>query len=534
MTLFTGVIFFICSTAGLSSCSNSSGISSQFSSPGVSATSDPDSNSADSKDTAAPIVSGTLRLWMQTPKTLNPLVSTQYQWKEISHLFYESLYEINSKQEAIPALAEDCTLSDDGLTYTIHLKKSILFSNNTAFDSADVLATAQFIQNPASQSIYVDQLKNVTAINAVDSGTIQFVLAAMDPFFLYELDFPILPSESVSNPAVVAQPGTGQYQIASYEKGKQLNAALFLQNRNAKDCKIKSITVLELTDTRAAMQAFGEDRVDVVLLHDSSYETYYLRNDVKIIRYPSSQYLFFEMNQSAGKALLDEAKADYIRSLLQNPLLFDGIKSIFCTANAMPFLSTCPLIHLNQCKDILTITKGDNPFIKETKKLEIIYPLGDTVKEKLMVQLKKILDLEKIPYNAAGYDPAAYGTALQSGSYDLAVREAQLTDNPDPSWLYLNTTLRSIKGIESLNRNGTGQYIQGQTALQQKLLTPKITIIADEFCGVLNQVNRYGPYIGVGFRINGVIQSKRIRGQLDPNSFNQYNNIEEVWVWSGQ
>lgn len=534
IVFLTGATFLACSITGLSSCSTKSNSSSESSSINSSNTASTGSDPSGSQDTSALIVSGTLRLWMQTPTTLNPLVSSQYQWQEISRLFYESLYDINSRQEAVPDLAEECITSENGLTYTIKLKKSVLFSDNTAFDSADVLSTVQFIQNPASQSIYFNQLKNVASAAAVDANTIQFVLLAADPFFLYELDFPILASEKIANNAIPYQPGTGRYKIDSYEKGSQMKASLNSKNRNSSEYKIKNITVLELADTREAMEAFGDDKVDIVLLHDSTYETYYLRNDVKIVRYPSSQYLFFEMNQNTGKALLDVAKADYIRLLLQDSLLYDGLKSIFCTVNSMPFLSTSPLVHLNQCKDILPVAKSSNPFINEKKKLEIIYPKNDLLKQKLMEQFAILLNREKIPYNITGYDAAQYPAAILSGGYDIAVREAQLTSNPDPSWLYLPTTLRTITGAETISKAGTPQYMQVQTALSQKYLTPNIKITAEEFCGIMNQAYRYGPYIGIGFRINGVLQSKRIKGQFDPNSFSQYNKLEEVWVWSGQ
>lgn len=537
-SLLLVAIFFVSSMLVFSSCSNSSVLSSTQNSGSASSIPDSFSNSNSltsiGSNQSIPVISGTLRLWMQQPVSLNPLVSNQYQWRQLSHLFYESLYELNSKQEAVPVLVSDCIISADGLTYDIKLKEKVEFHDNTTLDSADILATAQFIQNPVNQSPYIEHLVNVAGISAVDASTIQFVLTKPDPFFLYELIFPILSSEKISNPDIVYQPGTGQYQISSYEKGIQLDATLFEKNRNSKDNKIKVIRILELKDTMAAMEAFGDDKVDIVLLYDSFYEKYYLRNDVKIIRYPSNEFLFYEMNQGAGKLLLDTKKSDYIKSLLQNPILLDGVDSIFTTSNKMPFLSTSPLVHLNQCKDILTIEKTDNPFLAEKKVIEVIYPLKDIVKEKLIAQLKILFDNEKIPCTITGYEPAEYANIILAGKYDLALKEAQLSSNPDPSWLYSKTSLRSIKGIETLGKSGTEQFTRIQTALDEKLLNPAQKINVDEFCGIMNQAYRYGPFIGIGFRIDGVLLSKRIRGQIEPDVFNQYGNLEEVWVWSGQ
>ncbi len=471
---------------------------------------------------------------MQQPETLNPVVSRQFQWNQIRHLVYESLYEVNAKQEAVPVLAKDNQVSEDGLTYTIHLREGVLFHDKTSLDATDVLATIQYIQNPVNLSPYIEQLQNVAAVKVIDAVILQIVLSAVDPFFLYELNFPVLTSENIANPAVVFQPGTGPYRIARYEKGKQLDAEIFPDYRNATDFKIKTINILELNDTRAAMEAFGNDRVDLVILRDTNYETYYLRNDVKILRYPTNQYLFFAMNQNVGKSLIDTAKADYIKLVLQDPVLLDGLKSVFCTMNTKPFLTTSPLVHLNKCKDLLAIEKIANPFITGHKPLEVVYPLNDMVKELLVVQLKKVFDSEKIPYKVTGYDAAIYPAVLLAGSYDLALREAQLSANPDPSWMYSITSLRAVKGLETLSKDGTAKFVSVQTEMDALWRTAGLKITPDTFCGIMNQTYRYGPFIGIGFRINGVIQSKRIQGQLEPNTFNQYNNLKEVWVWSGQ
>ncbi len=533
LVLLTGISCFLISAAGLQSCSKTAGESSSSGSP-ISASRSSETSISGEEVSSEPVVSGTLRLWMQQPTSMHPLSSSQYQWTQICNLLYESLYEVNSDQKAMPELADETAISADGLTYTIRLKANVLFHDNTALDSADVAATVQFIQNPANASVYSGNLANVAAVNALDSLTVQFVLRTLDPFFLYELSFPILSSESIADPAVSCPPGTGPFCVTAYQAGVQLDAALFTAHRSAGEYKIQKIAVLILKDTKAAMEAFGDDRVDLVLLRDASYETYYLRNDVKIDRYPSSRFLFFEMGQNAGKILSDDAKADYVKTLLCDPMLLDGIKSVFCTSNAMPFLSTSPFVHANSCADVIPIASEANPFQKEGKKLEIIYLQGDMVKEKLISQLKKLLEKRQVPSSVVGCDAEAYAQRLASGAYDIALREAALSCNPDPSWLYLSSSLRALPGTETLKKSGNAAFQQCQTMLTMRYITPGIEVAPDNFCALMNQACRYGPFYGVGFRICGVMQSKRIKGQLEPNAFNQYNNLKEVWVWSGQ
>lgn len=542
------VLFCACSNSGSPSSKTASGttdqsssmISAAYSSSNTSNVSTQSASNAGASTQSATnsgetIVSGTLRLWMQTPATLHPLVSNAYQWVQLSHLFYEGLYETDSNQNAVPCLADgEHSVSADGLTYRIQLKGNIYFHDNTVFDAQDVVSTMQFIQNPANKSIYYNNLRNVQSVSFYETKSVMIVLKQPDPFFLYELTFPVLTSEHVADLALQYQPGTGEYKMQSYEKGKQMNAVLFQNHRIGAKNLIKKIKILELKDTRTAMEAFDNDEVDMVILRDLNYESYYLRNDIKMIRYPSGNYLFYEMNRNGGRILQDKNKADYMKSVLQKNSLKDGITGIFTTADRFPFLSSSPLLHVGQCKDLLSIPVGENPFLKESRTLEIIYPLHDLVKEKLAGKVNELLTKEKIPCRVTGYEPAKYALAVKSGNYDIALREAQITQNPDPSWMYLLSSVRSVPGSETILKTADERYSTVLTELSAKFTKPGTKINADEFCGIMNRVDRYSPVVGIGFRISGVMISKRIQGQLESNEFNKYNNVKDVWVWSGQ
>ncbi len=480
------------------------------------------------------VVSGTLRLWMQKATTLNPLISTNYQWNQISQMFYEGLFQISSNQTVEPLLVKDYSVSSNGLVYTINLKNNVFFHDNSILDSKDVVETVNYILNHANKSIYITKVSNLLAAVASSPNTVEFTIKTLDPFFLYDLVFPILPSEKINDIAVEFIPGTGKYLIQKYDKEKTVNAVLFLKHRETQDNLIKKINILILEDTRKAMEAFGDDKVDMVQLRNSFYETYNLRNDVKIVRYPSNDFLFFEMNQYTGKYLSNTSKSDYLRVVLSDPKLLDGIVGVYCTSNKIPFLSSSPLVHLNKCNDIIRFNKGVNTFLKETKKIEIIYKTGDMLGDMVILQLEKILNYEKIKFNIVSLDETKFKLALTSGNYDIALREAKLTANPDPSWLYMSDTRKSYPGSETLNNNTTEKYLAVKKNLEALYLAPGTTVKPDMFCALINSAYRYGSFVGIGFRLNGVVLSKRVHGQLESNAFNNYNNIKDVWIWSGQ
>lgn len=57
---------------------------------------------------------------------------------------YESLYEWdNDKREYVPSLATDCSVSEDGLTWTFTLREGVKFHDGTDFTADDCVATFQ-------------------------------------------------------------------------------------------------------------------------------------------------------------------------------------------------------------------------------------------------------------------------------------------------------------------------------------------------------------------------------------------------------
>jgi peptide/nickel transport system substrate-binding protein len=84
---------------------------------------------------------------------------------------------------AYPDLAESWEVSDDGLTYTFHLREGVTWHDGAPFTSADVKYTYDtIIQN--EYPLYNAVLRNATAVNAPDDSTLVIELAAPDLSFV--------------------------------------------------------------------------------------------------------------------------------------------------------------------------------------------------------------------------------------------------------------------------------------------------------------------------------------------------------------
>ncbi len=76
------------------------------------------------------------------PKTLNPLLASDNVSRDIIHRLSADLVHINrATLRTEPALAERCTISPDGLRYTLDLRHGLRFSDGQPFDADDVIFT---------------------------------------------------------------------------------------------------------------------------------------------------------------------------------------------------------------------------------------------------------------------------------------------------------------------------------------------------------------------------------------------------------
>ena len=145
------------------------------------------------------------------------------------------------------------------------------------------------------------------------------------------------------------------------------------------------------------------------------------------------------------------------------------------------------------------------------------------------------LDNEGIKIELIGADNEKYEEFVKKGNYDIILRSAILDNNPDPSWIYLGDPYKNVYGSEVLDKYSEyTPYSETNRKLGTLYNNSNDIISKTEFYDILMKVKETSPYVGLGFIFNGMMQSKRVRGNLESDSFNKYNNIGDVWIWSGQ
>src|SRR3954468_11838380 len=84
--------------------------------------------------------------------TLDPAIGYDWQnWSMIKSLFSRLMDYTPGTDKLIPSLAENFTVSDDGLTYTFKLKKGVKFTNGRELKAADVKYSIERAVDPKTQ-----------------------------------------------------------------------------------------------------------------------------------------------------------------------------------------------------------------------------------------------------------------------------------------------------------------------------------------------------------------------------------------------
>ena len=103
-----------------------------------------------------------LNVMLETPvQSLDPQQATDGTSFEVIADYTDGLMQMDSDGQAVPAIAESYELSDDGLTYTFHLRTDAKWSNGTPVTAADFVFAWQRAVDPAVASEYAYMLSDI-------------------------------------------------------------------------------------------------------------------------------------------------------------------------------------------------------------------------------------------------------------------------------------------------------------------------------------------------------------------------------------
>jgi len=140
----------------------------------------------------APAAETVMKLAISTdPDTLDPHLTGAGISSLVMGFVGISLIYVDDEGIYYPYLAESWDVSEDGLTYTFHLRTDVTFHNGDPVTAQDVAFTYTRALDPELASPAAGpMLGSVTEVVALDDATVQFTLAAPYYPFLFALSDP--------------------------------------------------------------------------------------------------------------------------------------------------------------------------------------------------------------------------------------------------------------------------------------------------------------------------------------------------------
>jgi len=185
----------------------------------------------------------TLRLPGGEPATLDPALVTDVTSAEYIFEIFSGLVTFDRELNIVPDIARDWKVSEDGLTYTFHLRDDVKFHNGKPVTAQDFKWSIERACDPATlspvASIYLndvvgcmDKLRGradeVTGLRVIDDYTLEFTIDAPKAYFLAKLTYPtafVLDRENVESGGRTwtdRPNGTGPFKLAEYKLGERI------------------------------------------------------------------------------------------------------------------------------------------------------------------------------------------------------------------------------------------------------------------------------------------------------------------------
>lgn len=265
----------------------------------TSASSAAESTSSASQGTEAESASagsGTLNIMLETPvESLDPQLATDGTSFEVIADYTDGLMQMDADGAAVPACAESYEVSEDGTTYTFHIREDAVWSNGDPVTANDFVFAWQRAVDPANASEYsymlsdIGQIVNAAEIiagekdvselgvTAVDDKTLEVQLNVPVSYFLSLMYFPTYYPvnqaffESCGDTFATSPETTlsnGAFVLTSYEPAA--TAFELVKNETYYDAdkvQLAGLNYQVIQDSQQALMSYQNGDLDTTLLN---------------------------------------------------------------------------------------------------------------------------------------------------------------------------------------------------------------------------------------------------------------------------
>ncbi|MHC0036257.1 ABC transporter substrate-binding protein [Pseudoneobacillus sp. C159] len=236
--------------------------------------------------------------------SLDPITTTEGETFKVTENIYENLVTFGEQDTTIhPSLAEDWTVTEDGLTYEFKLRQGVKFHDGTDFNAdAVVFNFNRWMNGNEDQFPYYTMFGGykgeeghvIKEVSAVDDHTVKFVLTRPQAPFLKNL---AMSPFGIASPAAVEKygddfrknpVGTGPFKFVSWVENDTITLEKNPEYWQKGLPKLNKVIYRVIPENTARLNSLAAGEIDVMDGLNNSDEATVLANpDLQVIERPS-------------------------------------------------------------------------------------------------------------------------------------------------------------------------------------------------------------------------------------------------------
>ena len=442
----------------------------------------------------------------------NPIFSKNKNVQDISRLIYEPLINLSSDYKAEPCLAEEWA-KQNGTTYIIKLKDNVRWANGEKFIADDVKFTIEQLKN--MDSLYSSNVQNIANVEITDDYTLKIFLNKEEPFFEYNLTFPILSSlfyqDQDFNDGIVPV-GTGMYKYTDVQ-----STHLTLQpNENWWDTKteltLQKITVNLYSSLGELYNSFKMGNIDVIDTQNSNLQEYigsigYAKKEMK-----GREHDFIALNMQNQILSRKEVRKAIAYSI-------DKANIVANVYNNQYYTSSFPLDYGTWIYQAEDASAGYNPdqakqLLNSQKiQLNLSVKASDRARVLAAQNIQAQLANLGIKINIVELTDEQYFSTINTKNYDMLLCSVNLSYSPNIETFF--------------GKNNMANYVNDEvnTILDEVKNTTDENTLKERYKRLAEIYKEDVPYISLYNNKFTVCFHSNLKGDTNPNWYNVFYNI---------
>ncbi|MCM3569456.1 ABC transporter substrate-binding protein [Neobacillus mesonae] len=427
--------------------------------------------------------------------SLDPITTTEGETFKVTINIFETLLNYGEQDTTIhPGLAEKWEVSDDGLTYTFHLRQGVKFHDGTDFNADAVIYNFnRWMNGDAEKFPYYtmfggfkkDEGHVIKDIKALDDHTVQFILKRPQAPFLKNLAMSMF---GIASPAALEKygddfrshpVGTGPFKFVEWKPNDRIVIEKNPDYWDKNLPKLNKIIFRVIPENTARLNALANGEIDVMDGLNNSDEATVLANDkLQIIERPSMNIGYIGLT-TTRKPLDNKLVRQAINHAIDKKTIIDA----FYGGKALPAKNPMPPsiegyndaiedypFDLEKAKALLKEAGYEKGFEIDLWAMPVARPYmpeAQKVAEVIQESLSKI----NIKANIKSVDWATYLEKANKGEFDMFML-GWTGDNGDP-----DNFIYTLLDKDSIGSNNYAQYsndelhkilIEAQTVADQE------------------------------------------------------------------